>query len=221
MALITLEDLKTDPEVKALIKYADKHLYASGYTDHGFRHLELVARRAKDILLCLNYSERIGELAAIAGYLHDIGNVVGRYNHSQSGALIAHRILNRLEMKYEEIAIIMGAIGNHDETEGQVVNQVAAALILADKSDVQRSRVRNKDFATFDIHDRVNYAVMESDIKVTAEERTVTLNLIIDMEISSVIEYFEIFLTRMILCRRAASFLDCQLKIFINNSPIL
>lgn len=219
--LITLNEVKKDYEVKTLVKQGNKHLGALGYTEHGFRHLELVASRAKKILLELGYEERLGELSAIAGFLHDIGNVVSRYDHSQSGALIAYNILSRLGMDCSEIATIMGAIGNHDEAEGQVVNYVTAALILADKSDVHRSRVRNRDFATFDIHDRVNYAVVNADLVVDGEKRKIILDLNIDTSICPIIDYFEIFLNRMILCRRAADFLASEFKININNSAIL
>ena len=220
MLKITLEDVRKNSEVQTLIEYGDKHLGELGFTEHSFRHIELVARRAKRILRELGYEERLAELSAIAGYLHDIGNVVSRHNHSQASALIAYKILNGMDMDIIEVATIMGAIGNHDEAEGQVVNNVTAALILADKSDVHRSRVRNHDFATFDIHDRVNYAVVRADLEVT-EKREVILDLTIDLEICSVLDYFEIFLHRMIMCRRAADYLNSEFKILINKSPIL
>ncbi|MGI6096982.1 MAG: HD domain-containing protein [Dethiobacteria bacterium] len=221
MAVVTLEHVRKHPKVKTFITKANEYLKVIGFTEHGFRHTELVARVARKILLELAYSEREAELAAIAGYLHDIGNVICRPDHDKSGALIALSILEELGMPYEEIADVIVAIGNHDEQQGKAVNSVSAALILADKSDVHRGRVRNPDFSTFDIHDRVNYAVKESVLNINAEERVITLELKIDTRISQVMEYFEIFLSRMIMCRRAASFLDARFGLVINGAVLL
>jgi putative nucleotidyltransferase with HDIG domain len=221
MAEVTLEQVKDHPRVEILIQKANEHLGVLGYTEHGFRHCALVARTARQVLLELDGPAREAELAAIAGYLHDIGNVMGRREHDVAGAMIAMQILSELKMPLEEIADVIAAIGNHDEDQGQVVNRVAAALILADKSDVHRSRVRNPDFATFDIHDRVNYAVEDSRLQVEPHQRVITLVLQIDTSISQVMEYFEIFLTRMVMCRRAASFLKARFALIINNVELL
>lgn len=221
MSLLTLNEIKKDEQVQAFIKMADAHLGAMGFTEHGLRHGGLVSTVARRILLELGYPERTCELAAIAGYLHDIGNVIARANHWMTAACLVSQILARLGMDYEEIATIIGAIGNHDEHTGEAVNKVAAALIIADKGDVHRSRVRNRDFATFDIHDRVNYAVEHSEVAVDEKEKTITLSLTIDTEICPLMEYFEIFLTRMIMSRRAAEFLGCRFGLMINNTKLL
>jgi len=216
-----LQDLRNDPVIKTLIAKGNDHLGVLGYTDHGKMHVSLVADLCYDILEQLGSPQRERELAAIAGYLHDIGNVINRQGHSQSGALMAMTILQRMSMDQSEIAIVAGAIGNHDEGNGQPVNRVAAALILADKSHVHRSRVRNRDISTFDIHDRVNYAVNESLLRVNGETHVITMELSIETEICPVMEYFEIFLTRMVMCRRAASFLGCQFELLINGAKLL
>ena len=221
MEIIDLEKVKENPYVKTFIRMGDENLAAMGYTEHSFRHTNLVAGQARTILLDLGYSDREAELAAIAGYLHDIGNVVGRHNHEHIGAAIVFNIFSGMGMPPEEIAVIISAIGNHDEREGHPVNPASAAVILADKSDVHRTRVRNKDISTFDIHDRVNYAVVESCLLVDREEKLVTLKLTIDDNISTVMEYFEIFLTRMILCRRAAVFLGLTFSLVINDAKLL
>ena len=221
MQTVTLEAIKKHPHVQTFIKKGDENLAAIGYTEHSFRHTELVAKQARAILLKLGYAKRDAELAAIAGYLHDIGNVVGRHNHEHVGATITLKILDDLAMPSEEIAVIISAIGNHDEQEGHPVNAVSAAVILADKSDVHRTRVRNTDFATFDIHDRVNYAVEESRMEVNGENKEISLTLKIDDSISTVMEYFEIFLTRMILCRRAADFLGLHFSLVMNDAKLL
>jgi metal-dependent HD superfamily phosphatase/phosphodiesterase len=219
---ITLSDVRNDTEVETYVRRGNEHLYACGFTEHGQRHSDLVSSIARNILLRLGCDERDAELAAIAGYLHDIGNVVSRYMHGQTGAVMAWRILERLRMPADEIATVVSAIGNHDPEElGQPVNRVAAALILADKSDVHRSRVRVLDPAKFDIHDRVNYAVKRSFVNVNEGNKTITLELSVDTEISPVMDYFEIFLTRMIMCRRAAAFLDCQFELLINEVQLL
>ena len=219
--MITLETIKNDPEVNCYIEMANCHLGVMGYTDHSFRHLEIVSKRAFQVLIELQYPRRLAELAAIAAYLHDVGNVVSRNNHSQNGALISFAILRRMGMACEEIALIMGAIGNHDEGQGEIVNVVGAAVALADKTDVHRSRVRNTEFARFDIHDRVNYAVVDSDLVIEGGKRLITLYLSIDTQIVPVIEYFEIFLQRMLMCRRAANFLRAEFSIIINNAKLL
>ncbi len=219
--IVTLETIKNYEEVKILVGKADDALGALGYTEHGYRHSALVAKVARQVLMELNGSSREVELAGIAGYLHDIGNVMGRREHDVAGAIISLRILQKLEMPLEEIADIIAAIGNHDDVEGQLVNRVAAALILGDKSDVHRSRVRNPDFSTFDIHDRVNYAVQGSHLEIDREKRVVTLFLEIDTSISQVMEYFEIFLARMVMCRRAAAFLDARFALIINDVTLL
>jgi metal-dependent HD superfamily phosphatase/phosphodiesterase len=221
LAVVRLEDLKKDLEVATYIKRSNDYLEVMGYTEHGQRHLSLVAQVAHNILTHLGYPKRTAELAAIAGYLHDIGNVAGRHNHGLAGAFLAHGILWRLGMPPEEIAEVVAAIGNHEEAYGQAVNRVGAALILADKSDVHRSRVRNRDPATFDLHDRVNYAVERSFLRVEPEIRRLTMELTIDTEISPVMDYFEIFLTRMLMCRRAAAFLGCTFGMEINGAKIL
>ncbi|MGE5574079.1 MAG: HD domain-containing protein [Bacillota bacterium] len=220
MALV-LEDVKKVPEVGVFVEKANEHLGAMGFTEHGTRHASLVSTIARNILQRLGHPEREAELAAIAGYLHDIGNMAGRDHHGSVGATLATMILLKAGMDPSEVATVAGAIGNHEEEVGQAVNSVAAALILADKSDVHRSRVRNADPATFEIHDRVNYAVLRSFIRVNAQARTVTLELEIDTDISPVMDYFEIFLARMVMCRRAAQFLGCHFKLDINGAKLL
>lgn len=221
MKRILVDDVRKLPMVQAFIASGNKNLGAMGYTEHSFRHADLVSSIASNILERLDYPPRDCELVAIAGYLHDIGNAITRYNHGQSGAYLALKILQDLEMPWEEIALIMGAIGNHEEEYGQPVNNIAAALILADKSDVHTSRVRNPDFANFDIHDRVNFAVKHSFLRVDSSRRTITLELKIDTEVSGVMEYFEIFLTRMVMCRRAAAALDSSFSLVINETKLL
>ena len=219
--MITFEEIKNNERIKTYIKKADESLIALGYTEHSFAHVTKVSEMAKEILLELGYSKREAELAQIAGYLHDIGNVINRVDHAQSGAVMAFRILDKLGAEPEEIATIIAAIGNHDEKTAVAVNPVAAALILADKTDVRRSRVRNSDLATFDIHDRVNYAVEDSSTKISKDKKSIILNLKINTEISSVMDYFEIFLDRMLLCRKAAEKLNLKFKLIINNQILL
>ncbi|HHT47170.1 MAG TPA: HD domain-containing protein [Firmicutes bacterium] len=219
--LITLDDIKTNPTATAYIQKANDNLGSLGFTEHGFRHNNLVADTAYRILIDLGYSLREAELAAIAGYLHDIGNVVERTNHYTIGALIAMDILKEMGMDKNEIAEIASAIGNHDEQHGHPVSNISAAVILADKSDVHRSRVRNRDLASFDIHDRVNYAAEESALELDPKRRIITLRLQIDTSISRVMEYFEIFLSRMIMCRRAADFLSSRFALVINEAQLL
>jgi metal-dependent HD superfamily phosphatase/phosphodiesterase len=218
---LTLQTIKKDPVITAFIQKADEHLAAMGFTEHGLRHVGLVSNIAQNVLLRLGYPERQCELAAIAGYLHDVGNIVNRKDHGRSGGVIALDYLVRNGMDPLEAASIAGAIGNHEEEYGEAVNCVAAALILADKSDVHRSRVRNTELVTFDIHDRVNYAAVHSFLNVNAEKKSVTLELTVETHICPVMEYFEIFLARMMMCRRAATFLNCTFKIEINGTQIL
>ena len=202
--MITYTEIKTNPAIQEYIRKADESLHALGYTEHSFAHVEKVAHTVEQILTKLNYSAEDVELGKIAGYMHDIGNLVNRVDHSQSGALMAFRILDRLGMEPSKIATIVTAIGNHDEGTGVPVNPISAALILADKSDVRRSRVRNDDIATFDIHDRVNYSVVDSRLEINDAATEISLSLTIETQYSSVMDYFEIFLERMILCRKAA-----------------
>ena len=215
------EDIKKDHAVNVYIKAADDSLAALGYTEHSFAHVCKVADFASELLTKLGYDARTAELARIAGYLHDIGNLVNRVDHSQSGAVMAFRILDRMGMPPEDIATVVTAIGNHDEGTGVPVNAVSAALILADKSDVRRTRVRNEDFATFDIHDRVNYSVTASKLVLDTEQKTATLTLSIDTEVASVMSYFEIFLGRMVMCRKAADKLGLQFKLNINGQMLI
>lgn len=218
--MITWKDVVADDAVKTYIKKADESLIALGYTEHSFPHVGKVAHLAGHILETLGYSEREVELAKIAGYLHDIGNVVNRVDHAQSGAVMAFRILDRLGMSPEEISTVITAIGNHDESTAFPVNAVAAALILADKTDVRDTRVRNHDVSTFDIHDRVNYSVKESDVFIE-KDSYIELKLRIDTSICAVMDYFEIFMNRMILCRKAAEKLGLSFHLVINGQRIL
>ncbi len=221
LKIITLEDLRRNPDVQILIRRADEYLGAIGYTEHGYRHASLVANIAHNILLRLKYPERIAQLAAIAGYLHDVGNVVTRFAHPQSGAMLSYDLLRRMDMDVDEIAVIITAIGNHEEDTGAPVNEVTAAVIIADKSDVHRSRVRNQNMVTFDIHDRVNYASEHSFVRVDETRRTITLEMSIDTRIADLMAYFEIFLSRMLFIRRAAKFLNCRFELVINKRRIL
>ncbi len=219
--MITVEQVRNKPQVRTYIQKADEALAALGYTEHSFAHVGKVAKEAREILLTLGYSPREAELAEIAGWLHDIGNVINRVDHAQSGAVMAFRILDKLGAEAEEISTIISAIGNHDESTAYPVNPIAAALILADKTDVRRSRVRNRDFATFDIHDRVNYAVHQSRTEITADHQKIILDLKIDTQISAVMDYFEIFMQRMLLCRKAAEKLGLTFSLVINDQIIL
>jgi len=218
---ITLEDVRQNKAVQTYIRHADMTLRAIGYTEHAAAHVGSVAHSAAYILAALGRDEREQELARIAGYLHDIGNVINRADHAQSGALMAFRILEEMGMDPAEIAVIITAIGNHDEGTAEPVNDLTAALILADKSDVRRSRVRNRDMAAFDIHDRVNYAVEDAALSVDPQVGTATLQLTIDTEICAVMDYFEIFLERMLLCRKAAVQLGLTFVLTINGSRML
>lgn len=218
---ITYEDVKNNKEIQTYIGSADKILGVAGYTKHDLGHVCKVAETAEYILRELGHTGRILELARIAGFMHDIGNMINRYDHAQTGALLAFQILRDMGMDPEEIFIVTAAIGNHDEGTGQPVNIVSSALILADKVDVRRSRVRNDDFATFDIHDRVNYAVEKAEVKVNNHDKSIQLYLSIDTKICSLMEYFEIFLNRMMLCRKAADFLDTKFELLMNGTKVL
>ena len=215
------ETIKNNQEIRTYITQADASLLALGYTEHSFPHVLKCAETASGLLKQLGYDERQVELARIAGYMHDIGNVINRDDHAQSGAVMAFRILDKLGMAPEDVALVITAIGNHDEHTAYPVNAVAAALILADKTDVRRSRVRNRATISFDIHDRVNYAVERSNLKLDAKEKTLTLELSIDTSISSVMDYFEIFMSRMILCRKAAEYFNLSFRMNINGSAVL
>ena len=219
--MVTFEDIKNNSNIKTYITLADKSLLALGFTEHSFTHVGKVSSNAEYILSTLGADAHTVELAKIAGYMHDIGNLVNRIDHSQSGAIMAFRILDRLEMPAEDVATIITAIGNHDEGTGVAVNEVAAALILADKCDVRRSRVRNRDFATFDIHDRVNYSVTSSNLTINDEHTEILLELEIDTSISPVMDYFEIFLGRMVMCRKAAEKLGLRFRLIINSQTII
>ena len=221
MTLITYESIKRDEAIRIYITRADESLAALGYTEHSFQHVCHVAETAGYILRTLGYEERTVELAKIAGYLHDIGNLVNRSEHSQSGAVMAWTLLSNLGCDPAEQATIVTAIGNHDEGTGVPVNAVAAALILADKADVRRSRVRNQDETTFDIHDRVNYSVQHSRLEIDQEKTQVRLELTVDTRYGSVMDYFEIFLGRMLLCRKAAERLGLQFKLMINGQQLI
>ena len=219
--MITPTEIKQNEQIRTYIEKADEALAALGYTEHSYAHVTRVAHFAEKIMADLGYPRRMQELAWIAGYMHDIGNVINRIDHAQSGAVMAFRLLDRLEMPVDEICSIISAIGNHDEGTAQPVDSISAALIIADKTDVRRSRVRNTDFMTFDIHDRVNYAVEYSNLHFSDDKKALVLDLKIDTEISSVLEYFEIFMERMLLSKRAALFFDKKFKMYINGSNIL
>lgn len=215
------KQIKNNREVNIYIQQADLSMEALGFTDHGFSHVTLVAENAGMILEALGYSERQVQLVKIAGYLHDIGNLINRTDHSQSGAVMAFRILDHLGFDPEETGQIVTAIGNHDEGTGVPVSALAAALILADKSDVRRNRVRKQPASDFDIHDRVNYSVTDSKLEISEDLSDIQLSLAIDMEHGSVMEYFEIFMERMILCRKAAEKLGLRFKLMINGQQLI
>ncbi len=219
--MLTYEEVKKSDAIRTYIIRADESLAALGYTEHSFAHVVHVAEMAGQLLRTLGYDERTVELAKIAGYLHDIGNLVNRSEHSQSGAVMAWSILNDMGCDPAEVATIVTAIGNHDEGTGVPVNAVAAALILADKADVRWTRVRNRDMSTFDIHDRVNYSVKKSSLTVNEDQSIVNLNLTVDTKLSSVMDYFEIFMNRMILCRKAADKLGLKFTLTINDQQLV
>jgi len=215
--LLTLKDVRHDPRVRTYVLRANEQMQAIGYTEHGHRHAGIVSTIARTILVNLGHPEREGELAAIAGYMHDMGCVINRIGHVEAGALMSYTILTDMGMSAGEIATVIGAIGNHEEPNGLPISPVSAAVIIADKSDVHFSRVQEKDPVKFDIHDRVNYAVQKSYLHVDGEAKAITLDLDIDTSHASVTEYFEIFVMRMVLCRRAAAFLGCKFHLKING----
>ena len=219
--MVTYEALRRDAAVNTYITRADESLSALGFTEHSFPHVCRVAEVAGQVLKALGYDSHQIELAKIAAYLHDIGNLVNRVDHSQSGAVMAFRILDHMDMDAADVATVVTAIGNHDEGTGVPVNAVAAALILADKSDVRRNRVRNRDIATFDIHDRVNYSVERRELRILPEEKVARLELTVDTHFSSVMDFFEIFLKRMLLCRRAAERLGVTFQLTINGQQVV
>ena len=219
--MITFEDIKNNKDVIAYIEKADQSLDTLGFTEHSFAHVTKVANDAGYILETLGYPEKEVELVKIAAYIHDIGNVINRIDHAQSGAIMAFRILSNMGMDSDDVATVITAIGNHDEGTGFPVNHVAAALILADKSDVRRTRVRNTDVPSFDIHDRVNYSVEKSHLKINEAKTLIKLKLTVDTKVSSVMDYFEIFLGRMVLCRKAAEKLGLEFKLIINEQPVI
>ena len=219
--MITLKDIKENQELDALIRGAQKQLNAIGYTEHGHRHISIVSKRAGDILEKLGYPERTVELARIAGYMHDIGNCVNRVDHAHSGAIMAYNILKEMKMPVDERTEIMMAIGNHDENTGTAISDISAALILADKSDVHRDRVVNKNLSTFDIHDRVNYAVTNAELEIDEKERKIILNLTIDTNICPVLDYFEIFMQRTMMSKYAEKYLKVWFELVINGTKLL
>ena len=219
--MLSYESIKQNENIRTYIRKADESLRVLGYTEHSFAHVTKVAETAGEILATFGYSAHDVELVKIAGYLHDIGNLVNRVEHSQSGAVMAFRILDKLGMDAEDIADIVTAIGNHDEGTGTPVNAISAALFLADKSDVRRSRVRNMDPASFDIHDRVNYSVTKAELKINEAHTLIKLKLTVDTHYGSVMDYFEIFMQRMILCRKAAEKLGLQFKLMINEQQLI
>ena len=219
--MVTYDQIKNDKDIKTYIMMADQTLSALGFTEHSLPHVTRAADVAGRILTKLGYDKRTVELAKIAGYMHDIGNTVNRVDHAQSGAIMAFRILTNMDMPAAEISRIVSAIGNHDEGTAFPVNELAAALILADKSDVRRSRVRNKDKNTFDIHDRLNYAVEKSKLTLSTKTKKFILHLTIDESISHISEYFEIFLNRMLLCRKAADYFGYTFEVNINHLRVM
>lgn len=219
--MVTLQEVRKNEEVEALIKGAQKQLDGLGYTEHSHRHISIVSKRAGDILEKLGYPERTVELARIAGYLHDIGNCVNRTDHAHSGAIIAYNILKEMGMQVEERTEIMMAIGNHDENTGTAINEISAAIILADKSDVHRDRVTNTNLSTFDIHDRVNYAVTNANLNINEGNKKVILDLTIDTELCPVLDYFEIFMHRTMMSKYAAKYLGIWFELVINGTKLL
>ncbi len=218
---MTYHDILHHPEVLALLEKGNANLGVLGYTDHSKAHCALVADRAANILMRLGYSEKEQELARIAGFMHDIGNAVSRHHHGEYGALLANEILKEYDLPVVDRVTIISAIGNHDESTGGARDAISAALILADKSDVRRNRVRTKEKEKFDIHDRVNYAVTGSTLKVNVAEHVIALNLQVDESICSMYEYFDIFLGRMLMCRSAAEMLGCQFRLTVNGGKVL
>ena len=218
---MTYEEIRKNPEVLALLEKGNQNLNVMGFTDHSIAHCVLVAERAAYILKMLGYSEHEQELARIAGVMHDIGNSINRVHHAENGALLANAILRETDMPLEDRVTVLSAIGNHDESTGGAKDTISAAIIIADKSDVRRNRVRNKDKEKFDIHDRVNYAVTGASLKVNSSDRKISLNLQIDPAMCTMYEYFDIFLGRMIMCRGAAEILEAQFRLTVNGGKVL
>lgn len=221
MSVVTYKYIKQNEEIRTYITKADETLAALGYTEHSFAHVGIVAHNASMILERLNFPEREVELARIAGFMHDIGNVVNRANHALSGAIMAFRLLDKINVPPDEISSIVSAIGHHDEGTALPLSPITAAIIIADKTDVRRSRVRNTDLITFDIHDRVNFAAEKSSVYFNNDNTSLILDLTIDTNISSVMEYFEIFLERMLLCKKSAMYLGIKFEVMINGVNIL
>ncbi len=219
--MITLEDVKNNEEVQAFINASQKQLKALGYTEHSNRHIGIVSKRTEEILTKLGYDEHTIELGKIAGYLHDIGNCVNRVDHAHSGAILAYNILKEMGMPAPDITEIVMAIGNHDEETGTAVSAISAALILADKSDVHRDRVVNTNMSTFDMHDRVNYAVTKAELEVDEQAKKVILKLTIDTEICPVLDYFQIFMDRTMMSKYAAKYLHIWFELVINGTKLL
>ncbi len=219
-APVMIDDVKKEPLVIAFLQRANEQMRLLGYTEHGHRHASLVGNIAYNILDRLSYPQRLAQLAEMAGYLHDAGNVVHRENHAQSGSMIALQVLDRLGMPYDEVAIVMGAIGNHEEERGDPVGPVSAAVIIADKADVHKSRVQNAHPETYDIHDLVNNAATRSFVRVDADKKTISMEVDIDTEVSKVGDFFEIYLSRLVIARRAAQFLGCEYHLIVNGSRV-
>ncbi len=218
---MTYKEIRKNEEVKALLEKGNANLGTLGFTDHSEVHCTMVADRAGNILEQFGYSEHDVELARIAGFMHDIGNAVNRKNHAEYGGILANEILRNTDMPLVDRVQVMAIIANHDESTGGPVDPISAAVIIADKTDVRRNRVRTKEQANFDIHDRVNYAVTEAKLKIDKDERVIALNLQIDEKITTMFEYFDIFLGRMLMCRKAAEVLGCRFKLTANGSKIL
>lgn len=218
---VTYKYIKSNEDIRTYIQNADAAVKAQGYTEHSFAHVEKVASAVEMVLTELNYPERTIELGKIAAYMHDIGNVINRIDHAQSGAVMAFRLLDNLNMPAEEICAIISAIGNHDEHTAQPLNAIAAALIIGDKTDVRRSRVRNFSESMDDIHDRVNYAVESSELYFSKDKKSLILEISLDTKISSVMEYFEIFMDRMLLCKRSAEFFGLTFQMRVNNTDVM
>ena len=213
--------IMSNETIRSYVEQSDKYLEAAGYTEHGLRHAEFTAQMAGEIITCLAYPQRDAELASTVGFLHDIGNFMGRESHGVAGALLVQPILLSLGMSQLEVASVMGAIANHEDEKLTPADSISAAVVIADKADVHRSRVRSPMLIDFDVHDRVNYAATDSELKVDPEEKTITLCLSIDTEISPVMEYFEIFLSRMVACQKAAKVLGCKFQLIINNTRLV
>jgi metal-dependent HD superfamily phosphatase/phosphodiesterase len=217
---VTIDDVKKDPQIIAFLQSANEQMRLLGYTEHGHRHASLVGSIAYNILIRLSYPERVAQLGEIAGYLHDAGNVIHRDGHALSGGLIAMAVLDRLGMSYDEVASIMGAIGNHEEERGDPVGPISAAIIIADKADVHKSRVQNPRPETFDIHDLVNNAANRSFVRVDAEKKVISMEIEIDTSVSQVGDFFEIYVSRLLIARRAAKFLGCEYHLVVNGARV-